>query len=477
MRAHLSRVRCLRSCTGLGCARRFPVSLHPQLAGSRWSTPARWPPLGGLVSPDASRSVASVISLQKVADVFVVGRLPRVTYNPRDNRGLETALRTYLDDRGTILSVSGATKTGKTVLLRSVAPGALMLSGGTIDSIDDVWNQIAEQLGLWTEQSVGDSTSETERRAWEGGLSAAAISGKRMSDSQSSTSRENSLTRRMTPTLAARRALSGSTHILVIDDFHYVNRDLQLAIVRGVKDLVFDGLGVVLASVPHRAFDAVRVEKEMTGRVTHLNVASWTEDELVEISRLGFRALNVIDMDEELGMRLARESFASPHLMQEFCKRLCRVNGVESERERPAKLVPPGDWQSFFRETAVDTSKAAFDLLRTGPRQRTDRIKRILKDGRETDIYGAVLAAIAHTGPRLEIAYEALRAALREVLASDPPQRHEITRVLDQMTQIAREKVEGEPVMEYDDQYSTLHISDPYFAFYLRWGEGAGNAA
>jgi hypothetical protein len=44
--------------------------------------------------------------------------------------------------------------------------------------------------------------------------------------------------------------------------------------------------------------------------------------------------------------------------------------------------------------------------------------------------------------------------------------------VLDQMTQIAKEKVEGEPVLEYDDQFSTLHISDPYFAFYLRWGEG-----
>lgn len=42
--------------------------------------------------------------------------------------------------------------------------------------------------------------------------------------------------------------------------------------------------------------------------------------------------------------------------------------------------------------------------------------------------------------------------------------------MLDQMTQIARDKVEGEPVL--DDELSTVHISDPYFAFYLRWGEG-----
>lgn len=44
--------------------------------------------------------------------------------------------------------------------------------------------------------------------------------------------------------------------------------------------------------------------------------------------------------------------------------------------------------------------------------------------------------------------------------------------VLDQMTQITRDKVEGEPVLEYDDELSTVQISDPYFAFYLRWGEG-----
>lgn len=415
--------------------------------------------------------------MRRVAEVFVVGRLPRLTYNPRDNRGLEAALTTYLDDRGTILSVSGATKTGKTVLLRSVAPDAITLSGGAIASADDMWNQIAEKLGLWTEHSMGSSTAESETRAWEGRGNLGVASGARSSGSHLTSASDSSFSRHMTPAVAARNALSGSLHVLVIDDFHYVDREVQLAIVRGLKDLVFDGLGVILASVPHRAFDAVRVEKEMTGRVTHLNVAAWSIDELIEIARLGFRALNVVDPGGELSARLARESFASPHLMQDFCKRLCRENAVHQEQIEPVTLAPPQDWEAFFEETAVDTSKAAFDLLRTGPRQRTDRIRRRLKDGRETDIYGAVLAAIAHTGPKLEINYESLRGAIREVLTSDLPQRHEITRVLDQMTQIARDKVEGEPVLEYDDKLSTLHISDPYFAFYLRWGEGGATAA
>lgn len=408
---------------------------------------------------------------KRLGDVFVVGRLPDVTYNPRNGRGLEDDLRAYLEDRGTILSVSGATKTGKTVLIRSVAPNALTLSGGAILSAQDMWDQLAEHLGLWTEETARTTESIGSTTGINGGLNLGLVNTQGNASEQVATNRENAGSRRISSRVAVRNYLSRVQRDIFIDDFHYIDRDVQLEIVRGLKDLVFDGLGVVFASVPHRAFDAVRVEKEMTGRVTHLRVAQWSEDELETIAHLGFEVLNVSDPSGALAKRLAKESFSSPHLMQEFCKRLCRNNGVQ-ETAAPTKfLQSPPDWSSFFMETAVDTSKAAFEILKTGPRQRSDRMVRTLQGGHKTDIYGAVLAAIAHTGPRLEIPYEDLRAALREVLIDEVPQRHEVTRVLDQMTQIAKNKVEGEPVLEYDDEMSRLHISDPYFAFYLRWGE------
>ena len=51
-----------------------------------------------------------------------------------------------------------------------------------------------------------------------------------------------------------------------------------------------------------------------------------------------------------------------------------------------------------------------------------------------------------------------------------------MTRVLLAMSKIAREQTEGEPVVDYDEDYKTLHISDPFFAFYLRWGIGVDAA-
>lgn len=134
------------------------------------------------------------------------------------------------------------------------------------------------------------------------------------------------------------------------------------------------------------------------------------------------------------------------------------------------ELEPPEEWETFFRSQASAASTAAFDLLAQGPRQRADRKERTLKDGRVTDIYGAVLEAIAYTGPLTQLRYVDLRAALREVLRDEPPTQPNVTRVLQEMSKIAREKIEGEPVVDYDAELETLHISDPFFAYFLRWG-------
>jgi len=43
-----------------------------------------------------------------------------------------------------------------------------------------------------------------------------------------------------------------------------------------------------------------------------------------------------------------------------------------------------------------------------------------------------VLLGIAYTGPLTSLTYEGLRAALKKVLDDELPQRHEVTRVLEE---------------------------------------------
>jgi hypothetical protein len=383
-----------------------------------------------------------------------------------------------MDEGYRILSISGPTKTGKTVLVKNKIPSsdAIWLSGGTISDLDDFWEAVADHLGLFTQIERGSDSKDEIWRTRTGGATIGVASGSLEGKEIVGSSRTERLSRSRNVATQVREALRSSLIPIVIDDFHYIEQSVQTALVRSLKDLVFDGLRVVVIAVPHRAYDVVRVEREMTGRVQQIKVGFWDDDELAGIARSGFKALNLIDKDESLTNRLIRECFASPHLMQDFCLKLCKANGYRESQSRKKVLTSPA-WDDFFADRALMASKSDFDLLARGPRQRTDRKERTLKSGRVTDIYGAVLAAIASTGPRTELTYEVVRAALREVMASDPPQRHEVTRILEEMAKIASEKIEGEPVVGYDEELATLHISDPYFAFYLRWGApGESNA-
>jgi hypothetical protein len=435
-----------------------------------------FPTSGGRLSCNLVK-VAPQFPPVSVGQVFVAGGLPTITYVPRESLQLEDRVRDYLSERHKILSLSGPTKCGKTVLLKSVLSASsresVWISGGDIGSIDFFWNGLADVLGVYIEESAGQTRSSVSGT---GGALGAKVTPFGLGVEAGVNSRQDlteieeaSRSRSRSAVMAVKEALSKDPPVLVIDDFHYIDTPVQGQIIRGIKDLVFDGLPVVIASVPHRAFDAVRVEKEMTGRVEQLPIDFWSADELKRIPREGFDALNLVDENETIARRLAEESFSSPHLMQDFCLQLCKANAIAQTADLPTRLSPP-EWESFFRDRASNTSKAAFDLLARGPRQRTDRIPRQVRGGRITDIYGAVLIAIAETVPLTKLTYEELRASLRDVMAEDPPQRHEVTRVLEEMSKIAREQIEGEPVVDYDSDFATLHISDPFFAYYLRWG-------
>lgn len=410
-----------------------------------------------------------------VGDVFVPGGSPTITYNPRSDLQLEAAVQEYLMERHKILSVSGPTKSGKTVLLRNTVPDAIKLTGGSIHTLDDFWEATSDQLQLYpSETRVDEETASTgTRSASEGSFKPQGMGAAHTKADESTRSKMRHLQRsRKRPLhIMVTEEMVDNRHILVIDDFHYIDRSLQLTIIRALKEPVFEGLGVILSSVPHRAFDSVRVEREMTGRVEQLTIPAWSHDELRIIANEGFPALGLTDANG-VGDRLASESFGSPFLMQDFCLQLCKANNVFQTQRPPVELSPPSSWRQFYADRATVAAKTEFDRLAAGP-PRTDRIGRTLKDGREVDIYRVVLEAIGRAAPEAEITYADIAVELRRILADDPPQQHEVTRVLDKMSEIAKESDTGEPVVDWDPELRKLHISDPYFAFYLRHGKYA----
>ncbi|WP_210602536.1 hypothetical protein [Brevibacterium oceani] len=281
-----------------------------------------------------------------INEVFIPGGMPRTTYVKREHLGIEERVEEWAEGPHTsLLSVSGPTKTGKTVLLKRFFPEALWLSGGAIDTAEELWEFICDQLEVFTDHglsaNVGNEYSASGNASINAGVARTGGDISNVDSSQRTASRG----RKRSNKSAAREALRESKLTLIVDDFHYLASEEQVKIIRGVKDLVFEGLPVILVSVPHRAFDAVRVEKEMTGRLDNISLGNWVDEDLEAIALKGFSALSM-DFSDKTSSRLATESFGSPHLMQTHCLALGRLAQKEAAQEHDI------EWGEFFSGTS-----------------------------------------------------------------------------------------------------------------------------
>ena len=375
----------------------------------------------------------------RVGQVFVPGRLPEHTYNPRTARALEQRVRDYLDERGTILTVAGPTKTGKSVLLKQVVENPIWLEGQGITGPDALYRRIGDGLNIYTNHTVGSEfSSETEGTAG----SELSIPMFLKVDAQGSRSASRSDMSSMSverPLSMVLGKLIEAQRTLVIDDFHFVDRGVQRQLVRALKPAVLAGVPIVLVSISHRAQDVVTAEPDMTGRVTALDVAFWSIEELIVIAEKGLAILNIVDANG-IASRLAEQSYGSPHLMQQFCREVCKADNIREPLSIRRQLADPDNWAAFFRAQLDTASKDWFNRLLRGPQQKgkTSRTIWNLKDGRQFDGYGLTLAAIASTGPKLNLTKDEITTAVANQIVPPPPALHQTTRVLHESPRVCR---------------------------------------
>lgn len=411
--------------------------------------------------------------MAKLSDVFVPGGMPSYTYQDRTGVNLEASLRNAIHRVRKFIAVAGPTKSGKTVLTRKVIPPAesLWIEGAHVSSIDDFWSAVLAGLGIVSPSSVAQSkayeeATETELNA---GFKPAGIGAEtKLKEATKNTS--ISVRNGVLQTSMAQSAVAGLLHankVVVIDDFHYIEPTVQTALVRGLKQAVFDGVTVVLILIPHRMHEAATAEMDVDGRTQTILIPDWQANELFAIAETGARELAIRIHATTIEM-MVQESFQSPHLMQDFCSLLCADCEVWNTHTGPLKTVAfIRGKEEFFGRFATTISPETFRALQRGP-ERTNRIERSLKAGGTCDTYEAVLLALQKLNVMTPVGWGALRQSLQEILV-DEPQQHEVTRVLEKMDEIAKTR-DGEPVLDYIKKQRELHLVDPFFRFYVRWG-------
>ena len=386
-----------------------------------------------------------------------------MTYVERKAEHIELKFARALATPNQIVSLSGPTKTGKTVLCRRILGDRqfVWIDGGQVKSGEGFWSRVAFELNLPTEtESGGESVTKA---GIEGSIPLVITASGSQLYKTSETERRgiNSLGSAIT-------YMTEHKILLVIDDFHYIEESERTEIMRNVKGAVFNGLKVILLSVTHRVFDAIKAESELTGRFTAISLPHWSEEDLIQIPDKGFRELGVI-CPPGIIEDFAEEAQENPFLMQKFCWEICFDLGIERR-----KLLGSYSIQSdyplveMFKRLALDAGLPIYQKLAAGPQSRKVRAKRPLRKGGEADIYQAMLFALAESGPKAVVTYDELRALLNVLLVEQVPQKHEITAALKHLSRISREIGAGSAI-DWDDDKREINLVDPYLRFYLRW--------
>jgi hypothetical protein len=344
--------------------------------------------------------------LYQIQEVFSTGRTPDATYNARLGAGLENKLKGYLRTASSAVTVFGPSKSGKTSLVERVIPesDACWIQGSDIQSIDDFWSIIADRLQIASSLSSEESSQNAAAASAEFGVSAKVINAKIGATDTNTLGSKIAASYEIRPEAQAKDLLTSLKLPIVIDDFHHVNPDIRKRIARAIKAIIRHTC-VVLIAIPSQAFDPVRNEQDLNGRIKSLPVPEWSTNELAEIGVSGFDLLNLFDPKAALALELARYSFGSPHIMQELCHTVLTEGfDIHESAEVREEISVPSNLQDLLRAAAVASEPPFFAKLIEGrpTRGKSRSAVKLTETETETDIYGVVMQALRNITPPME---------------------------------------------------------------------------
>jgi hypothetical protein len=414
----------------------------------------------------------------KATEVFVPGAYPQHTYVVRAEQGLENILRDSLSTVGQIVSLSGPSKSGKTVLVERVVGRDLLIpiTGASLRRPEDVWERVLDWINVPSTTSgsrtVGGTVGvEVGAKATVGlpivvkgevqGSANAEVTGERTTE----------VVRERYGLPQVVKEIGGSDFVILLDDFHYMDRGTQVEVAKTLKEAVRLGVKVITAAVTHRGDDVVRANPELRGRVRAIDLGYWSPDELQRIADSGFAILK-LEVEPEAVGKLIGESAGSPQLMQQLCLQACFTLDVREELTVGSRAkIDANMLQRILEQTSSTTDfRSLIDVLDAGPRTRgTERKTYKFRDGTEGDVYRAVLKAVAYDPPQLSFPYQELLSRTESVCDGESPVGSSVIGTCLHMSKIAEDKFPSERAVDWDEQKQVFDIPDPYLLFYLRW--------
>lgn len=409
-----------------------------------------------------------------VFEVFVPNGTPTHTYVKRAAEKNEEKLADALAMPKMAISISGPSKTGKTALVDTLitADRIIPIAGQSLRSSNDLWQSVLRWIG------GPEEIEKIKERSLKAGMAAktsaeagvifakAKVEGELNGEIQKSTSTSEKFGIEFFEAVV--KELSESDFVVFLDDFHYINEQVQIEISKSIKAITERGVRVCIASVPHKSDDMVRANDELTGRIFSILFDYWTVEELREIANSGFSVLGV-DIAPAIIEKLATESLDSPQLMQSLCLNLCLEKNIRNKQDLEERTeISQAEIRATLERTTLQTDYSrTVERLHTGAKERgTQRKEFGLSDGSIGDVYRAILLALVENPPRLSFDYDEIMRRIKEICKEESPVGSSVQLALKQMDGIAKGIKKDTPVLEWDED--KLEVINPYFMFYIR---------
>lgn len=383
---------------------------------------------------------------KKYADVFKPGTYPEMTYVSRlsgeTRYTYEERLQQSLSIDGYLTYIVGPSKIGKTVLCEKVIgrKNMIPMSGNDFAKEHDFWFAIGKKVGLSMNAQISEQNSDfsaNEQRA-------TVVTKDYLGNKD-----------RVIEYFRANRK------VLVLDDFHYAPEEVQYDIACQLKEVVRLGFKAVVISLPYRSDDAIRLNPDLTGRISVIEIYPWEDDELKQIAQKGFDELE-ITVEEELISKMAMESIHSPQLMQSVCLNI----GLLPQN---SSVITNEVVEESCRFTCMNLPYAdVVRVLKAGPPTRGQkRLQYQLQDGSRRDIYSLMLKVLSDNPPLIEIEMKELMYRIQENLGEIKITTKKVRDALRNWNKVLDGL--GALYQVFDWKDDTLHILDNLFLFYIRW--------
>lgn len=120
----------------------------------------------------------------------------------------------------------------------------------------------------------------------------------------------------------------------VFDNFHYLSPTVQQQFCSLLKEFNYQGIKIIIVGVWKDASRITAMAPDLLNRCAHIDIGTWSDDELREVSSKGVKALN-IDIDPEANELFIRCAANNVGIYKDFLQKFCQEFDVlETQPEK-----------------------------------------------------------------------------------------------------------------------------------------------